>query len=109
MQARTCLDNEDGSGIMQQGFDERLSRRGLHGKEVYFTTAACKAIQYNGKDRQRYIILTRALLGHPYKAQSDMRDAKRPPDVEANVPEIAVENFSFSLESLMLPSDRQPS
>ena len=69
---------------MRQGFDERLSDRGLYGRGVYFTTDPCKAVQYcdnHPPDRVHCVVLARVILGHPFFAQGPMQTHERPPQV----------------------------
>merc|ERR1712107_737082 len=68
--------------IVRQGFDERLTRRGLYGRGVYFTTDACKALQYSAGGG--CFILARVLPGHPFLAEGPMDSYERPPIAEAS-------------------------
>eukprot|EP00929_Paragymnodinium_shiwhaense_P043601 TRINITY_DN22414_c0_g1_i1.p1 TRINITY_DN22414_c0_g1~~TRINITY_DN22414_c0_g1_i1.p1 ORF type:complete len:570 (+),score=57.79 TRINITY_DN22414_c0_g1_i1:112-1821(+) len=66
--------------IIEQGFDERLSKRGLYGRGVYFASEACKAAQYCYTGKGRCIIVARALVGYPYFAQGPLQQLQRPPE-----------------------------
>ena len=70
--------------IARQGFDGRLSRRALYGSGVYLTVDACKAAdpQYCGNQATSFMIVARAILGHPFLAQGPMPKHNRPPWVE---------------------------
>ena len=70
---------ESADHIVQQGFDERLFERGLYGRGIYFTTDACKALQYSGHGPNHCVILARVLLGHPFEACGPMKTHERPP------------------------------
>ena len=65
--------------IAAQGFDDRMNRRALYGIGVYLTIESCKAAQYSEGGT---IIVTKALLGHPYMAQGPMETHLRRPNVE---------------------------
>ena len=56
-----------------------MNRRALYGIGVYLTIESCKAAQYSEGGT---IIVTRALLGHPYMAQGPMETHLRRPNVE---------------------------
>lgn len=73
---------ESAAQIARQGFDERLTHRMLYGRGVYFTTDACKALQYCGDTDGGCIIVARVLLGHPFLAEGPMNKCERPPEVE---------------------------
>lgn len=70
------------NGVAQQGFDDRMSRRGLFGSGLYFTCDACKAAQYCGYGQTGCLILARVILGHPYIATGPMKTHTRPPMVD---------------------------
>lgn len=58
--------------IVEHGFDERLSRRGLYGSGVYFTFESCKAAQYIGQGMKGTLILSRVILGRPFLAEGPL-------------------------------------
>eukprot|EP00927_Polykrikos_kofoidii_P050145 TRINITY_DN44076_c0_g1_i1.p1 TRINITY_DN44076_c0_g1~~TRINITY_DN44076_c0_g1_i1.p1 ORF type:complete len:554 (-),score=65.29 TRINITY_DN44076_c0_g1_i1:96-1757(-) len=68
--------------IAKQGFDERLCQRGLYGRGIYLTTDFCKAMQYGGDGPTKCLIVTRAILGHPFEARGPLQSCERPPEVD---------------------------
>ncbi|CAJ1353163.1 unnamed protein product, partial [Effrenium voratum] len=76
--------------VWKEGFDARLSRKGLYGKGAYFSPDACKANQYTCQEerdrpmkgdpsRLRHLLLCRVVLGEPCYPQGDLKAALRPP------------------------------
>ena len=55
-------------------FHGRASRRGMYGRVIYFTSEACKVMQYCGtKDGlSRTMVLARVFLGHPCQHCGDV-------------------------------------
>merc|ERR1711957_633057 len=67
---------------MQEGFDDRMTRRHFYGRGVYFTTDSCKALEYCDKGPAKCIIVARVILGHPFIAKGPMKNSERPPAVD---------------------------
>ena len=68
---------ESANDIVQNGFDNRVSHRGLYGDGSYFASQACKSHQYTcqvhksscGCPEERTLIIARVSLGDPYFAR----------------------------------------
>ena len=80
---------DNANNIVQNGFDNRVCRRGLYGDGVYFASAACKSHQYTcDRDghkqgcqckQQRTFILARVALGDSYHTKQTLPASRRPP------------------------------
>ena len=68
---------ESANIIVQNGFDNRVSHRGLYGDRNYFASEACKSHQYTCQvhkpgcncRHERTLIIARVALGDPYLAR----------------------------------------
>lgn len=80
---------DSANSIVVNGFDNRVSHRGMYGDGVYFASAACKSHQYTcpqakcksacGCKGERTLIIARVALGDTYKTRKKMQNLRRPP------------------------------
>jgi len=65
--------------IARHGFDERMSRRGRHGRGVHLTCNGCKAaLACQGKG---CIVVSRVTVGHPFIVEGPTASFDHPPEV----------------------------
>jgi len=76
--------------LIHQGFDERVSSKGLFGSGIYFSNSSSKSDCYAGRYQDSSIgetakmILSRVCMGKFYETSSSMTSLRRPPCIEGH-------------------------
>jgi len=76
--------------IIHQGFDERVSSKGMFGSGIYFSSGSSKSDSYAGRYQNSSIgetakmILSRVCMGKYHETSSSMTSLRRPPCIEGH-------------------------